>query len=371
MKTATITFHASHNYGSMLQAFALQSVIKGLGFENEIINLRTQRQKNVYDYDKKFRYGGRNLLKKILYAIVKAYYASVHVQRHALFERFLHDNLTLTREFATGEELYAIGSEYDCYISGGDQIWNTAPLDFDWSFYLPFVSKGKRISYGVSMGPKAEKEVSELDKIGNYLKQYNHIAVREQGTKNMVERLVSHPVEMVLDPVLLLSADEWKKHYEQKPIIQGDYILVYVPYYNKEVYELAARIGNRMRVKVVNTIFHPAMIRHPHIHGHYATGPWEFLNLLQHSRLVVSGSFHATIFSMLYNKPFVAVNGVKDNRMYTMLEKAGFLSRSISLDEVDKWNNTNLLHCDFSQADVYITEQRKASIDYLKHSIEN
>ena len=130
-------------------------------------------------------------------------------------------------------------------------------------------------------------------------------------------------------------------------------------------------IGNRMKVKVVNTIFHPAMIRHPHIHGHYATGPWEFLNLLQHSRLVVSGSFHATIFSMLYNKPFVAVNGVKDNRMYTMLEKAGFLSRSISLDEVDKWNNTNLLHCDFSQADVYITEQRKASIDYLRHSIEN
>lgn len=366
MKTATITFHASHNYGSMLQAFALQTVISRLGFENEIINLRTLRQKRMYDFR---RNASRHFLKRGLYEILIRHYNRSLSEKHELFERFLREDLRMTREFASAKELLDAGLEYDCYVSGGDQMWNTAPLDFDWSFYLPFVKDGKKISYAVSMGPHAEQQVSGLKKIATCLKEYRHISVREKGTKKLVETMVDIPVEICLDPVLLLDKREWQLHYPQEPILNSDYVLVYVPGYRKDVFDMAEVIGKHLHCKVVNTVFSQRMVCHPFIQNRYATGPWEFLNLLQHAKMIVSGSYHAVIFSMLYNKPFVAMNGMRDNRMRTMLENTGLVNRSVLLDDVRNLQGTDLLACNFTQANEYITRERQHSIEYLRRSI--
>lgn len=366
MKTATITFHSSHNYGSMLQAFALQTVIVQMGFENEIINLRTRRQKWMYDYHKN---KSHRITGKVLYKILTCYYDQNLSKKHELFERFLQEDLKLTREFTSAKELQDGDMGYDCYVSGGDQIWNTSPVDFDWSFYLPFAKDAKKISYAVSMGPCAEQQVSGLKRIAAYLREYQYISVREEGTKKMVENLIDIPVEINLDPVLLLNEAEWQSHYAQEPILSSDYILVYVPGYNKDVFDLAESIGKLLKYKVVNTVFSLRMVCHPSIHNHYATGPWEFLNLLQHAKMVVSGSYHAVIFSMLYNKPFVALNGMRDNRIRTMLENTGLENRSVSMDEIKKLRESDLLSCDFSRANEFIIRERSKSFDYLRHSI--
>ena len=367
MKTATITFHASHNYGSMLQAFALQTLIKRLGFENEIINLRTLRQKEYYNHC--YKSTSHNPIKRLVANLITCYYAKDIKQKNFLFEQFLKENLQLTREFASEEELRSAHLKYDCFISGGDQIWNTSPLDFDWSFYLPFVEEGKKISYAVSMGPRASEEVTGLDRIGKLLKQYDHIAVREEGTKKIVENLVGHAVDIVLDPVLLLDAADWQTHYNQVPLIKGDYVLLYVPGYRKIEYEVASIVGRILRKKVISSTYELYAVYYPRIRIYCATGPWEFLNLLQHARMVVSGSYHAVLFSMLYQKPFVAVNGDKDNRMRTILQNTGLLHRAVSIDSIRQWSKDELLHCDFSQANDYILRERIKSIEYLKHSI--
>lgn len=367
MKTATITFHASHNYGSMLQAFALQRILKQLGIDNEILNLRTQRQKDLYAIKK---HVDGNVLKRIVYEMLVISCMKELTEKSNLFERFLTDDLILSREFSSENELRQANLDYDCYISGGDQIWNTSPLDFDWSFYLPFVKKGKRISYAVSMGPDSAQQVTELDQIKQLLKRYQHISVREEGTKRIVESLVDIPVEISLDPVLLMDASDWNGYYLQKPIIQGEYILVYTPFFNETTFKAAEIVGKRLHSKIINTVFSsPRVLFYPLIQQHYATGPWEFLNLLQHSKMVVSGSFHAVLFSMLYHKPFVVLNGMKDNRMRTMLENTGLVSRSVSMDEIKATSASDLLACDFRQADDYIIRERQKSIDYLKHSI--
>lgn len=370
MKTATITYHASHNYGSMLQAFALQNIIKQLGFENEIINLRTIKQRKLYDVER-YKSLSPNLIKRWLSNILVFCYRRKLKQKYILFERFLVENLQLTCEYVSEEELRLANLDYDCFISGGDQIWNTTPEDFDWSYYLPFVDGVKKISYGVSMGPKAEKEMKAFGKIEALLKRYNHISVREEATKDIVERLIGHSVEVVLDPVLLLDMVDWKKCYNQKPLINGDYILLYVPGYKVDDYSIASIVGRLLGVEVISTIFSIYSIRHHKVRMYCATGPWEFLNLLQHARMVVSGSYHAVIFSMLYQKPFLAVNGAQDNRMRTMLERTGLLSRSVSITSIHKWCKEELLHCDFSQANDYIANERKRSIGYLKSSITN
>ncbi len=368
MRTATITFHASHNYGSMLQAYALQHIVKALGHDNEIINLRTDRQKYIYR-----SYATLPLLRRlVLQVFFHSKYAGA-LKKYQLYEDFLKNDLCLTAEYKDMEAISRAGLDYDCYISGGDQIWNTAPRDFDWSFYLPFTT-GKKISYGVSMGPRGEEQVTQRDKVGQYLSDYTHIGVRENGTKAIVESLTGKAATITLDPVLLLPKEQWLEKYPQEPIIGGDYILIYSPRYDKGVYDIARRLGKKYGYKVISSInIHPKISLKGDLRGvteHLATGPWEFLNLLQHAKFIVSGSFHAVVFSILFNKPFFAVNGDKDNRMRTTLENCGLMERTICEEDFEAKEAIAEI-CDFTEANSYLKTEREKSIEFLKNSIEN
>lgn len=368
IKTATITFHASHNYGSMLQAYALQQTLFQLGYENEIINLRTQKQKDLYKHlsFKSFFNSPKDLIKGLLFLP----YMNLLQKKHRLFEKFLSDSLKLTKEYTSLEELEKADLNYDCYISGGDQIWNTAPLDFDWSFYLPFAKKGKRISYAVSMGPIGEKAVTMRDKIARFLNDYTHISVREEGTKAIVNSLTNKPVSMELDPALLLSAKEWNRIIPCENKEKEDYILLYVPGFKKETYEMASFLSKKLDLKVITTLLDtPKALLYP-FHTKLDVGPIEFLSLVKHAKLVVSGSFHALVFATLFHVPFYAVNGNKDNRMKTFLNNLNLLNRTIDINDREiKWKET--FNCNFTEADTYLENMRTASLDYLKHAIEN
>ena len=365
-KTATITFHSAHNYGSMLQAYALQQTLFNLGYDNEIINLRTDRQVNLYAAY--YNIKNRNIKSIARWFFTYPYRKSIR-EKYKLFEDFLVNDLRTTREYKTLEELQKASFSYDCYISGGDQIWNTSPEDFDWSYYLPFVKNGKRISYAVSMGPKASEQVKHREIVQKYLKDYNYISVREEGTAEMVKSLVDTPVSQELDPALLLSGDEWRKRINNVPIIKGDYILLYSPSYKKSVYDMAAYISKKLKMKVVVTLFSRQDYVY-HFKSQIATGPWEFLNLIQNARLVVSGSFHALVFATLFHTPFYAVNGDKDNRMVTFLKNMKLQERTINLLDCDD-KLERVFDIDFSDAEVFLSNKRKESLSYLINSIEN
>lgn len=367
-KTATITFHASHNYGSMLQAYALQKILYRLGYDNEIINLRTERQRKLYNcisYGLSFQ-GLKSLAKWLLVLP----YVKMLQNKYNLFESFLTNSLKLTREYHTLGELEKAELSYDCFISGGDQIWNTAPLDFDWSFYLPFVREGKRISYAVSMGPRAEEQVSDRQRVADYLSLYDHISVREEGTSALVRSLVRTDVEMDLDPTLLLTGEEWIREMSLgKRLVQGDYILLYVPHYKRSVYDMAYYLSRKLGLPVIVTQFFYRAYFYP-FQKYLAVGPREFLELLHNARLVVSGSFHALVFSTLFHVPFWAVNGDKDNRMITFLKNMGLEDRTINdLDKGSKWLRS--LDCDFKAADQYLKDNRSHSMSHLRQMIEN
>lgn len=366
-RTATITFHASHNYGSMLQAYALQRVLSRLGYDNEIINLRTERQRKLYgriSYGQAFQ--GLKPLAKVLLTLP---YIKILQRKYDLFESFLAHSLKLTREYRTLEELEKAELPYDCFISGGDQIWNTASLDFDWSFYLPFVRGGKRISYAVSMGPRAEEQVSDQRRVADYLSLYDHISVREEGTYALVKSLARTDVEMDLDPTLLLTGEEWMSEIPGRRLAQGDYILLYVPYYKRSVYDMAYYLSGKLGMPVIVTQFFLKACRYP-FRKHLDVGPWEFLELLRNARFVVSGSFHALVFSTLFHVPFWAVNGDKDNRMVTFLKNMSLEDRTINTsDKASKWLRS--MECDFVAADQYLEDNRRRSMLHLRQMIEN
>ena len=177
-KIATITFHASYNYGSNLQAYALQEFIKKLCHNDckyNIINLRTEVQKGMYKspfYKKNIR----NLIKFLI--LFK--YVNQFNKKEIYFENFINEKLNLTKEYKNYDELKNEKFDYDYYISGSDQLWNLQATDFDWSYYLEFIDSKNKISYAGSFGPiKRNWTNEEKRRVVRNLKKYKYISVRE------------------------------------------------------------------------------------------------------------------------------------------------------------------------------------------------
>lgn len=369
LKTAIITFHAAHNYGSMLQAYALQQIVIGLGCENVILNLRTERQKFMYRHPDDTKNAGWR--SKYIGAFIKSFIKSSLIKKYDYFENFLRDDLYLTEEFKDLEEVaqYCAKKYFDYYIAGSDQIWNTACEDFDWSFFLPF-AQNNAISYACSMGPHGFLQVKQenYNKMNECLKQFKGISVREQGTADVITKITGNVPEVTLDPTLLLTSSEWEKneHFISEPLIKGEYIFLYTPAYKKEAYRIAKRLAQITNLQVVVSNFHhQSLFSCPSFTRKLDCGPWQFLNLIKNAKVVVSGSFHAVVFSIVFNTSFFAVNGDKDNRMNSILSKLGLGRQTINLTNVTEKAKL-IANMDWKRAMIALSAEREKSISYLK-----
>lgn len=365
-KTATITFHAAHNYGSNLQAYALQQTIMKLGYDNEIINLRTDRQKDLYTVFTK-RKGIKYIFKNLSHLL---YYVPLS-KAYVKFEHFINNNLIVTKEFTTEDELKKANLEYDIFISGSDQIWNPIPADFDWSYYLTFVKKGKKVAYAPSFGQLASQGDSETKKkITESLKSFDVISVREQGAADNVKQLVGVNPPIVLDPTLLLSKEQWLNLVkDEKRLVKGDYIFFYTLFADPDRMNIVKRISEALGLPVVTSnfsnqydVFNPFVKR-------YDAGPLDFLTLIRDAKLVVVSSFHGTVFSTLLNVPFFAIDGMGDARISTLLKTVGLESREITAINVDE-KCREAYDVDFDSVNERIESARKPSIEILKKSLE-
>ena len=366
INTATITFHASHNYGSMLQAYALQQVLFSLGVVNEIINLRTPIQRKFYPQPKvNFNlFSIKDIVKSIL---IIPHIKSLN-KKYELFESFLKYDLKLTKEYGEiSPDLLNSIDKYDYLISGSDQIWNTICGDFNWAYYLPF-AKGNAIAYAPSMGPHGEEQVN-IDFypiIREYLKQYIGISVREEGTAKIINKITGQQPQIHIDPTMLLSKEQWERKIINKPLVKGNYIFLYHPFVNKEIILLGRKMSRLMGIPLVISNFNFRTI--VHLFGCkkiYDCGPWEFLNLVKNSSLVLSGSFHAVVFSILFQKPFYALNGDKDNRISEILHKTNLEDRVINSHNVCRVIK-KAYEVDFTKSLSILEIEKRRSLEFLK-----
>lgn len=318
-----ITYHAAHNYGSVLQAYALQKVVSSFGYKCTLINFRTARQKQMYlPCFKKGPYITR--VKRLLSHLPFVFDI---MRKYSLFEDFIGSVPHTEKEYSTLLELEEDIPIFDFYISGSDQIWNCTCEDFDWAFFLPFVKVGKKIAYASSMGPTPFEHVSseDLSQIIPLLENYDHISVREDITAKRIGPINRVNLPVVLDPTLLVSQEEWLKVIDESPIIKGHYILLYVPFYREEAYELAYKLSVRYNLRVVVTQHYGIRnrLKWKTFIYHCAVGPKEFLNLCKHATFTCGYSFHLVAFSIIFNVPFVALNVNADSRVSNLLSLIG------------------------------------------------
>ncbi len=367
-KIATITFHASYNHGSNLQAYALQEFIYKItnnDCEYKIINLRTPRQKEMYDvvWNKK---GIKKRIKSILYHKEK----KDIITKNELFENFIREKLNLTEEYNSLEELKDTNFDFDYYISGSDQLWNIKAYDFDWANYLEFVKKGKKISYSASFGPKREIWSEEEKKrvIKNLLK-YDTISVREEGSYQIIKELISSNPNINIDPTLLLNKDEWLKLINKEKLIKERYILLYDLKEQDETYKIAKNISKKLNIPIYIVKENLKCKYLYRFKNYLKCGPLEFLNLINNAELVLSSSFHGTVFSIIFNKPFYAINGNKDFRINNILKIMGLENRSLEIDNIKEKIN-DYKNLDFSKSEEILDTERKRSEEYLKNALD-
>lgn len=374
MKVGILTFHAAHNYGSMLQNYALQHILKELGYEPETINLRTSTQKELYDF---FMPSCRMRVKKHIVRKLMFYpWKKSLEEKQKKFEDFLYKEVQLSPEIGEYKDIKKLPL-YDAYIIGSDQCWNIDADDFDWSYFLDFVPNGvTRLSYAISMGPNpyasldAHKQL--VGKIACELEKFKGVSVRDNDTKSVVDQVTNSKIkaEIHVDPTLLLTKEDWEKRMNQEKIVQEPYIFFYNPYWIDDVFEQANEFGKitglRVVVSLPNVI---GLVRYPQFKNVFAVGPWEFLNLVKNATYVVGRSFHLIAFSIIFQKKFVAIDGMGDSRIRQLLiatnleqcaSHAGSIRDVVSkIEEIDFSESFSWLNAEYIRSTTWLKDKLK------------
>ena len=336
MKIAIITFHASFNYGSMLQAWALQTYLQSLDHNAIIVNYRSKVQRGTYHKPIDFHNIANSLssCKRLL-----TFPESIRplLRKWHLFDDFLCQELHLTAEYHSLCDIRKQDwSSFDLLICGSDQIWNSGAQDSNETYFGNWFPN-RKIAYAASFGPRPENVNWKFT--APLLKGFSALGLREErGMEKVLEYRPDLkgdlPMEIVCDPTLLLTASVYDKFVYDKPLIKGDYVFFYTaPFVGSEQFAVAAEIGKRLGCQVItDKAYYPNVLKPYGICQYLPTGPREFLNLIRHSKLVTGGSFHLLVFSLLLHKDFLCIDGDKDARTNNLLKITGLENRIVSLN---------------------------------------
>ena len=368
MKVDIITRHSVPNYGSLLQSYATQKVIEEMGFESEIINYTRyeERYKNLVNTLIKGKKWNKNIITRTIYKMIQK---PNYTKMYRKFEKYRKNFLKESRlEYGSLQELKDNVPEADVYCSGSDQIWGKiGTVEYDEAYFLKFIEdRTKRcIAYSSSFG-KEEIDGSLEKNIKKLLENYSDILVREDTAKSILKKHGIENVEQVLDPTLLLNKEQWSNLASKVKNKQKKYILVYQLHDNKSFDKYAKEFSKKTGLKLLRispSIYH--ITRSGKLI--YLPNQYEFLSLFQNAEYVLTDSFHATVFSIIFNRKFVDIlPGKTSTRIISILKLTGLQDRILTkYDDFSFVNKT----INFSECNTIIENERKRSIELLKKAI--
>ncbi|MCF2663539.1 polysaccharide pyruvyl transferase family protein [Oscillibacter valericigenes] len=373
MKTGLVTFYHIHHYGALLQAAATQRAVESLGAECEIIDYYVN-QKNA-------------LFRKPtgLGSLAADTHTALHYKaletRYQRFEKFSKDHLRISgHRFESLEELRHAELPYDLILSGSDQIWNPKIFPdghFDPVFFGAF-SDRRKIAYAPSFGIPAIPEEMETE-LRDYLKDFSHVSARETQGREILREITGKDFPVVLDPTLLLNADQWAAMANTPRGYPGTetntpqgYILCYCISKPGALEPYIRQLAERTGLPVVQLCGIRRKV-HPKARCILDAGPAEFLALFQNASYVCTNSFHGTVFSVQFQKPFFTAVAPSElaaperSRTFSILSRLGLTDRIIG-----KGDTADLeTEIDWAGASERLAEARKSSLAYLRAALEN
>ena len=329
-KVGIVTIHKINNYGAVAQAYALNKYLRSQGFDTKTIDFRTDRVAESYQLYRSMQ-GVMDIVRNLQAFI----YSRKLGRRNRRFDAFLEEMVPMTEQpYYSDAELKESKLDFDCYVCGSDQIWNTFCKNYNDAFLLSFArNKGTRISYAASLGAASVHEDMEA-KFRYELSDYEAVSVREKDAVDVIVSLCNKEVTHVADPVFLLGEEEWSRLATQ-PLQKKPYIFFYfvkgdLPGMRDYVKKLSRKLD--MPVVVVNMNLREMLYRNVKM---YDAGPREFISLIKNSAYVCTNSFHATAFSVIFRKKFMIFTQRKDGASSRLLSLVNMLGLSDRVADPD------------------------------------
>ena len=341
MKIGILTFHWASNYGAVLQCYALQETLKAMGHEVSVINYKPrQYDDTLWTF---LRY--RKFLHFKQYLLTR--------KKDALINRFRIKHLSLSPRYYTSAELKNIEG-YDAIISGSDQVLNLSFLKNgepggSKAYYLDFVKpKTKKVTYAVSFGTTIFPQ-NEADALKEIVAKYNAISVREQSGLSIFEQLGRCDAIVVPDPTLLLDTSKYLSVAGTAG--QGCHTCLYM------------LRGRASYVKGIDSISFKTCDM---------GGIEEWIQGIYTAKNVITNSFHGTVFSILFNVPFMVVLTTKDNvgmndRFFSLLSELDLLDRITTEKDCDYTILEKPIN--WSDVNARLKKYKRIGIDFLKEGL--
>ena len=374
MKIGIIThFHKSINYGGVLQAYALCKYLNNQGHSASQI-LYTARVKKLAPPPNSSKKICRTILKRIKRKYYRSKNRAIQQRMANLFADFL-DQVPHTKNSYTKDNISQVTNEFDAFVAGSDQIWN--PDWHDSSYMLDFVdSNVPKVAYAASMGVSAltDEQKTLYEKL---LARFNKISVREKECANVLGDVLDKPIEVSVDPTLLLTAENWDEVASDSKI-KNKYVFLYMLGDDIKVKRLAQKFAES---KGLQLVYIPDLIGEyvksdRKIKGNMVTDatPNDFISLIKHAEYIFTDSFHACVFSLLYKKSFFAFDRKGSQKtssricnlteMFECKERFCVTDAQRSVDYISKCPPIN-----YQKETPLFNAIRQKSIDFLKESI--
>lgn len=364
-KIGIITFHNAHNYGAMLQVYALQEVLSK--YDTKIIDFRNLGIEKTY---KPFRVNTKNPITMLRSIAASILYYKRNVLRYKKFNSFMNERLKLTRKYKTELELKEDSPDCDIYITGSDQVWNyeisCGNID---AYTLNFGPESvKRISYAASIGTN-ELDAEHKNQYINNINNINCISVREESANIYLTELLNRKIETTLDPTLLLKRVKWEEICREVEPEREKYILAYVLTDDPEYYRIVNYLSQKTGLKVVHFKRRNNGINNI-LRNANTDGPIEFVNLIKNAEYVIATSFHATVFSIIFNKKFWVIPPKKiGSRITNLLKMLNIEERAVSsLEDLKKINYDK--NIDYENVKKILDKKKEESIKFLEEAID-
>lgn len=395
-------YYRNSNCGGLLQAFAMCVVLRQLGFDAEQIcyddSVAYQLAVANEDHPRE-----RPLFVKVLsiirqdgmLGIVPRILEKMDEKRFRrrkidiaipedVFRKFA-DGIPHSARFYTNEDIVNVGNDYDAYVVGSDQVWNWA---INWFFTLPanhfefpqpldvtllrFVSDGKpRIAYAASLScPYIPDGLKDL--YFSSISRFDAISIREKDSLSLFPPQLKDRIRVVEDPTLLLSSNEWRDLLDIRPEKDGT---IFCYFLGGEVKDgkSAKRISKILGMPISAATY---ACNYGHVDIEYHDmGPREFVQHIMNASLVLTNSFHASLFSIQFHTPFYVFDRKwavsMTSRLTSLLSDYGLQDRMITHDFDKRKIRSSYSDIDWSRVDEIIKKRREYSIDFLKTSLKD